>query len=146
MIRRPPRSTLFPYTTLFRSVLFERPHVRLREQLGLQDAVPEEHDGVALLLPLDLLLGAVDGAGGVPHRVATEPVRVSFDERRHLLPTGALDGAADDLTDGEDIHAVDALGREAVGQAEPPNLRLGQRALDRGAHRIAVVLTDPDHR
>src|SRR2546422_10678063 len=25
MIRRPPRSTLFPYTTLFRSVLIERP-------------------------------------------------------------------------------------------------------------------------
>src|SRR5687768_17767440 len=25
MIRRPPRSTLFPYTTLFRSVLAERP-------------------------------------------------------------------------------------------------------------------------
>src|SRR5258705_8188360 len=26
MIRRPPRSTLFPYTTLFRSVLFFRPN------------------------------------------------------------------------------------------------------------------------
>src|SRR2546426_6162158 len=26
MIRRPPRSTLFPYTTLFRSVLNERRH------------------------------------------------------------------------------------------------------------------------
>src|SRR5260370_28427110 len=25
MIRRPPRSTLFPYTTLFRSVFFEQP-------------------------------------------------------------------------------------------------------------------------
>src|SRR2546429_9732472 len=29
MIRRPPRSTLFPYTTLFRSDL-ERPHARRR--------------------------------------------------------------------------------------------------------------------
>src|SRR2546425_4924087 len=26
MIRRPPRSTLFPYTTLFRSVLVKRPN------------------------------------------------------------------------------------------------------------------------
>src|SRR3712207_7372885 len=26
MIRRPPRSTLFPYTTLFRSLLHLRPH------------------------------------------------------------------------------------------------------------------------
>src|SRR5258706_5675914 len=28
MIRRPPRSTLFPYTTLFRSNLSDRPHRR----------------------------------------------------------------------------------------------------------------------
>src|SRR6267378_8247866 len=27
MIRRPPRSTLFPYTTLFRSAVLHRPHV-----------------------------------------------------------------------------------------------------------------------
>src|SRR5258708_25334891 len=32
MIRRPPRSTLFPYTTLFRSLLFER-HTSLRGSL-----------------------------------------------------------------------------------------------------------------
>src|SRR2546422_6014321 len=30
MIRRPPRSTLFPYTTLFRSVLAERELARQR--------------------------------------------------------------------------------------------------------------------
>src|SRR5437868_8774599 len=35
MIRRAPRSTLFPYTTLFRSHQRERPEVRGR---------PEEHD------------------------------------------------------------------------------------------------------
>src|SRR5260370_32801283 len=28
MIRRPPRSTLFPYTTLFRSVFLDRPSAR----------------------------------------------------------------------------------------------------------------------
>src|SRR3712207_7352860 len=33
MIRRPPRSTLFPYTTLFRSVLQRNPPVRLPEEL-----------------------------------------------------------------------------------------------------------------
>src|SRR2546426_2355391 len=33
MIRRPPRSTLFPYTTLFRSVL--RTGYQQRQQLGL---------------------------------------------------------------------------------------------------------------
>src|SRR2546430_6681077 len=35
MIRRPPRSTLFPYTTLFRSVRWEL----LREGLGETDVV-----------------------------------------------------------------------------------------------------------
>src|SRR3712207_9483459 len=30
MIRRPPRSTLFPYTTLFRSTLFKSPYELLR--------------------------------------------------------------------------------------------------------------------
>src|SRR2546422_8354226 len=36
MIRRPPRSTLFPYTTLFRSVL-ARVHVDRHERLGVVD-------------------------------------------------------------------------------------------------------------
>src|SRR2546430_13386151 len=42
MIRRPPRSTLFPYTTLFRSVVVLVGHVEylargiLREQLGIR--------------------------------------------------------------------------------------------------------------
>src|SRR2546426_7654209 len=39
MIRRPPRSTLFPYTTLFRSR--ERRH-RPRGELGVGDAEPPE--------------------------------------------------------------------------------------------------------
>src|SRR3712207_7051501 len=42
MIRRPPRSTLFPYTTLFRSVE-ELPHrLRLDRSDGLQDHHREE--------------------------------------------------------------------------------------------------------
>src|SRR5215510_12502395 len=54
MIRRPPRSTLFPYTTLFRSAengSHERPRVRMRRcsehrsrVAGLDDAA-RVHDG-----------------------------------------------------------------------------------------------------
>src|SRR5438093_13304549 len=33
MIRRPPRSTLFPYTTLFRSVCFEHIQLPLRPRI-----------------------------------------------------------------------------------------------------------------
>src|SRR2546422_2282310 len=42
MIRRPPRSTLFPYTTLFRSHLAEQPIVRG----NLGDRFDESHDRV----------------------------------------------------------------------------------------------------
>src|SRR5438093_8319589 len=51
MIRRPPRSTLFPYTTLFRSEVAERP-----EQLDVAVA-DRAHRGEG-------------GLGVLPHRVA----------------------------------------------------------------------------
>src|SRR5256885_9832714 len=51
MIRRPPRSTLFPYTTLFRSELVER--VDAAEQLDL----------------LHLAGGSMDAAGEVAPRL-----------------------------------------------------------------------------
>src|SRR5438132_9878950 len=51
MIRRPPRSTLFPYTTLFRSQMnangclrADSPHVRRNEQIGhIHVTRSEEH-------------------------------------------------------------------------------------------------------
>src|SRR2546422_6126994 len=42
MIRRPPRSTLFPYTTLFRSDVHSQPVVAL-ERSGLYDELGEEN-------------------------------------------------------------------------------------------------------
>src|SRR5256885_10769255 len=42
MIRRPPRSTLFPYTTLFRSVLL-RPESRGRIELASRDPCVPVH-------------------------------------------------------------------------------------------------------
>src|SRR2546425_2732035 len=39
MIRRPPRSTLFPYTTLFRSVQWQE---ELREKFGLHFEIMDE--------------------------------------------------------------------------------------------------------
>src|SRR3712207_7843887 len=40
MIRRPPRSTLFPYTTLFRSVRAVRMHLGLPDATGRQQVTP----------------------------------------------------------------------------------------------------------
>src|SRR5437588_9610856 len=45
MIRRPPRSTLFPYTTLFRSRRW-RVHAALRGPGGQQGLRPEHHQRV----------------------------------------------------------------------------------------------------
>src|SRR3989442_9504337 len=44
MIRRPPRSTLFPYTTLFRSVGQDRPrHLHeLHQRHGVEEVEPED--------------------------------------------------------------------------------------------------------
>src|SRR5260370_18651130 len=46
MIRRPPRSTLFPYTTLFRSLVLRRPPARaaVDGQVDLAASL-EAHDG-----------------------------------------------------------------------------------------------------
>src|SRR5437899_9439212 len=55
MIRRPPRSTLFPYTTLFRS-----------------------HDAPALDLGDDgVVLFPLQGAGGVDHRLDRKSTRLN---------------------------------------------------------------------
>src|SRR2546422_7695327 len=47
MIRRPPRSTLFPYTTLFRSEGYQRVSVarRIREEVRACPAVSPSADG-----------------------------------------------------------------------------------------------------
>src|SRR4029079_10549210 len=45
MIRRPPRSTLFPYTTLFRSPCLERPKEHVVNQRALTRARHAGHGG-----------------------------------------------------------------------------------------------------
>src|SRR2546425_6976090 len=50
MIRRPPRSTLFPYTTLFRSL---HQDVTLRLAVGFQQHAATHHDVAAPLVELD---------------------------------------------------------------------------------------------
>src|SRR5258707_11586246 len=69
MIRRPPRSTLFPYTTLFRSLLEVRRSTRgrLREQKALQLCGPTEQYHSRILLSAKSQIGAClvnDARGG----------------------------------------------------------------------------------
>src|SRR2546430_17590914 len=71
MIRRPPRSTLFPYTTLFRSV-FGR---------GLLDAVPES----VILAYADPDDRNHDGISGRPNRFTDG--RIGRFGRKGFVPT-----------------------------------------------------------
>src|SRR3989475_12711673 len=88
MIRRPPRSTLFPYTTLFRS------------ELGIAGKdVLLEHGGEGLYQPLDLGIAACRMVVAVPEgfdyaravrqgarlRVATKHMQTA---REHFAATG----------------------------------------------------------
>src|SRR5256885_11549920 len=55
MIRRPPRSTLFPYTTLFRSVTVEAPDFETaRMRAGMRRAERTHHWGAAGFLSFRL--------------------------------------------------------------------------------------------
>src|SRR5215471_11561340 len=63
MIRRPPRSTLFPYTTLFRS-RHERAPVRgLAEPLQQRDAERQRFAGSGSCLADDVMAGECDREG-----------------------------------------------------------------------------------
>src|SRR5436305_8885057 len=79
MIRRPPRSTLFPYTTLFRS------H-RLRGALSADGVRPG--DRVAFLDkndPAHLEATLAAAAGGFAHTVRSEEHTSELQSRPHLV-------------------------------------------------------------
>src|SRR3712207_9000347 len=71
MIRRPPRSTLFPYTTLFRS------GERLRDAPGVHDAEVLEELEHGLLG-----VGGVEGVKGAAGRGARDRVLVELEDRK----------------------------------------------------------------
>src|SRR2546425_8166759 len=130
MIRRPPRSTLFPYTTLFRSLLgVLHPDVRL--------AVPDKP-------ATDVPVHHTD-AGPVP-------------EQRGEVPVGELVAAvAERLSSAEDVYgAIDLVhDRDAAPPAAFINdakrdvpqavaVQVGER--DIGAHSRREVVTRPEAR
>src|SRR3712207_8252014 len=72
MIRRPPRSTLFPYTTLFRSVSFKTEKIAPNPKevvLSIKDLVVNENRGIPAVkgLSLDVRAGEVVGIRSEEH-------------------------------------------------------------------------------
>src|SRR3712207_8104468 len=88
MIRRPPRSTLFPYTTLFRS----------RRRLGLgsfegirTDTIilvqldPRRESAAMLSFPRDLLVTRCDGSEGRINGARSEEHTSELQSRQYLV-------------------------------------------------------------
>src|SRR5687768_18263512 len=88
MIRRPPRSTLFPYTTLFRS--------------GSEPALLREARGTA-----------PHGAGGPPRRLVREGARAEERDRRRrpLGVRGAVRMASDAASHRSEEHTSELQSR-----------------------------------
>src|SRR2546422_8410308 len=87
MIRRPPRSTLFPYTTLFRSYLGGWKRGRgTRQPEGAEAEAAKEHDGSAGrgLVPQ---LPRKDSANLCPHHGRSPDAGSSATLRRMISPS-----------------------------------------------------------
>src|SRR2546430_10944221 len=109
MIRRPPRSTLFPYTTLFRSLEVGSSRDALQEQLALRDC-------------LDLL--------GIPF-LATSDVAVAT-RRPLVLIGGILLNTQLTPAERETLYPYvqrggGAVGAPVAGKQIIPPLRISQR-------------------
>src|SRR2546430_3127333 len=74
MIRRPPRSTLFPYTTLFRSVAADVEDLAGDALSGSLDRGDERPRGIATVHVGPPLVAAGDGDSAVHHRPHGERV------------------------------------------------------------------------
>src|SRR6266403_1968849 len=93
---------------------------------------------------VDLLAGAV--LRRVRHRMATVAIGLHFQDEGALALTAPRDRPVAGGLHRADVHAVDLLARNVEGDAALGKIGLCGRARYRGAHRVAVVLDDVDHR
>src|SRR2546430_17176847 len=127
MIRRPPRSTLFPYTTLFRSgeVLARGPDVDSKiagGSLGIRQLVRVIVDGEAAREPQRLGLAAQDSRSRRVKSRHPEALGVRPDQLLYALPelSGRLVGEGD----GEDLGGAREALTEQVRDAGRGHPRL----------------------
>src|SRR3989449_1291050 len=106
MIRRPPRSTLFPYTTLFRSVRLGRAAPRLKQEATLEVGALESRAEIRLRRHRVPQLGARlvrkvgERAVARPRRPGREPVELRpalVLEQRALRPARLLEARQADV-------------------------------------------------
>src|SRR5438067_10393963 len=151
MIRRPPRSTLFPYTTLFRSArVRSRPRgtraARLAGELALGEPYRPDDLGGAEVAVEALLRGGAERAvertadlGGDAERPA-----VGLGNEHHLegltrvRPEQPLAGAVRGAPHGEDLRCAH------LGQRVEPRAQL-LREIGHAGEGVDAALVDPVH-
>src|SRR2546422_6230756 len=127
MIRRPPRSTLFPYTTLFRSPVFGGDLAASIEVGAAHGLHVGAEDRLAVRLrPLVRRLDGSEGALEARHDVPGEELVAP----QRLLAVGPLVGAKEE--------AAEAALAELLEPLDAANNGLG-RADQRGAHAHALA-------
>lgn len=117
-------------------------------QLGLGEADVEQTlaaavERIAPLPLLDLVLGAVEAR--ITHRVTAEPVGHDLDECGLAGGARSLDRLGDPALDLDDIVAIEPVARHAMADRAERDILDGERAIDRRAHRVLVVLADQHH-
>src|SRR2546426_11952192 len=145
MIRRPPRSTLFPYTTLFRSLIDEKARLPLRRQVFDRLVDDGRHPW------LDARGGLVDEEkGGIVHQAAGdfELTLLPAAQRAGRLATPVpqhrklLARSADQLIDASALAAVAPRAQPQVHlDAE---IRKDARALRQIDDAVSAHLVRPD--
>src|SRR3712207_6019938 len=115
MIRRPPRSTLFPYTTLFRS---RAPRIAVSPIVG----------GRALKGPADRMLASLG------HEVSAAGVARIYE--------GLIEGMVVDRVDEEERSVIEGLGMrvlatDAIMRDPPDRARLAREVLRFGDSSVA---------
>src|SRR3712207_8013321 len=87
MIRRPPRSTLFPYTTLFRSVEVERRELARAEvgrlDAAVRDGMQDARGGELGVEAVDV--GDLDAAARRPGQERSEEHTSELQSRQYLV-------------------------------------------------------------
>src|SRR6266496_4182211 len=117
MLRRPPRSTLFPYTTLFRSPGGQLAVVPVTEQAV--GALPSPQRGVSVVEPSASGGEPVQGLGGLPFGLGlfegSPGVRPRSGEQRHPPPSDGIARHRPILRCGLRLAMVRLLGSAQLG-------------------------------
>src|SRR2546426_12351361 len=124
MIRRPPRSTLFPYTTLFRSqgsAAVRAQMLELPEEVGAVAAphLDPAHLAVAHHLEDQAIAGLVTPEAHVEVAAARHVLRVDRDDQV-ALPQAAPSARAVGHHAGHDHALLDRMGEDAEPRAPRP--------------------------